>query len=319
MKTVRSARVVALVATTLAAVGACATSSHEVSPAAGFRSVPPSASSAAPPRPSAPPPATSSAPAPPPKPSCPDTGFDCDLQARFAEANAYVEGRPGTSGIVVHDLRTGAEWHNGHASDLTWTASTIKLAMVVDLYTRQRAGEISLTAEDRSLIHAMLHTSDDEAADTLWFRYAGADHMSFNDNFPKYGLTSLAPQSGFTEYYPYWGFQKCTPADLDRLMTYVLTQLPGDERSSIVAELRSVDPIQQWGVWGAGPAAHPGNKDGWSEEQGGWVMNTVGFVGDGERYVLTVMNNLRGEGGYDTGRATVTHVAELIFGGYFPG
>jgi hypothetical protein len=253
----------------------------------------------------------------PGKPACQDTGFPCDLQTRIDAADDYAGGRPGTSGIVVHDLRTGAVWHNGHATDPTWTASTIKLAMVVDLFTRQRDGTISLTEADRTLIHAMLHTSDDKAADTLWFRYAGPDHLAYNDNFPHYGLTSIEPQAGFSDYEPYWGFQKCTPEDLDRLMTYVLTRLPRSERTYIVDELRTVDPIQQWGVWGAGPAAHPGNKDGWSQEQGGWVMNTVGFVGDGERYVLTVMNNLRGEGGYDDGRATVTHVSELIFGGYF--
>lgn len=252
-----------------------------------------------------------------PAASCPDTGFPCDLQARFAAADAYADGRPGTSGIVVHDLRTGAVWQNDHAGDSTWTASTIKLAMVVDLFTRERAGAITLTARDRSLIHAMLHTSDDKAADRLWFKYAGADHMTFNNGFPRYGLTTLRPQAGYTDYYPYWGFQKCTPRDLDRLMTYVLTKLPADERSYIVHELRTVAPVQRWGVWGAGPAARPGNKDGWSSEDGGWVMNTVGFVGDGERYVVSVMNNLRGEGGYDEGRATVTHIAKLIFGGYF--
>ncbi|MGH3761880.1 serine hydrolase [Actinophytocola sp.] len=255
--------------------------------------------------------------APPPKPACADTGFPCDLQARLAAADAYAAGRPGTSGIVVHDLRTGAVWANDHAGDPTWTASTIKLAMAVDLFTRQRAGTIMLTSGDRSLIHAMLHASDNDAADTLWFRYAGADHMAYNDNFRRYGLTSLRPQQGYTAYYPYWGYQKCTPADLDRLMTYVLTRLPASERAYLVRELRSVDPNQRWGVWGAGPAARPGNKDGWSEEDGGWVVNTVGFVGDGERYVVTVMNNLRGEGGYDEGRATVTQVSKLIFGGYF--
>jgi hypothetical protein len=74
---------------------------------------------------------------------------------------------------------------------------------------------------------------------------------------------------------------------------------------------------QQWGVWGAGPAAQPGNKDGWSEEEGGWVMNTVGFVGPDQRYTLAAMNNLSGEGGYDEGRETVTHVSELLFAGRF--
>ena len=33
----------------------------------------------------------------------------------------------------------------------------------------------------------MLHSSDDDAADSLWFSYAGADHMAFNNDFPATG------------------------------------------------------------------------------------------------------------------------------------
>jgi hypothetical protein len=250
-----------------------------------------------------------------PAPECPlpVEGFDCDFQRRIAAVQKYLATRPGTTGVVLHDLRTGATWHNDHAADPTWTASTIKLAMVVDLFTRDHAGEITLTADDRALIQSMLHSSDDNAADTLWFRYAGDDHMAYNDNFATYGLTSLQPQRGYTEFYPYWGFQKCTPEDLDRLIHYVLTQLPAADRTYILDQMRTVAPNQQWGVWGAGPAATPGNKNGWSEEDGGWVMNSVGFVGPGQRFTLAEMNNLRGEGDYDTGRETVTHVAELLF------
>jgi hypothetical protein len=249
--------------------------------------------------------------------SQPAAGFDCDFQNRIAAVQSYLDSRPGTTGIVLHDMVTGAVWRNDHAGDLTWTASTIKLGMVVDLFTRERAGEITLTDADRALVAAMLHSSDDDAANTLWRRYAGRDHMTYNRNLPAYGMTSLEPQKGFTDYYPYWGFQKCTPDDLDRLIHYVLTDLPPDERSYIVGEMRNVDPDQQWGVWGAGPAAQPGNKNGWSEEEGGWVMNTVGFAGPGERFTLAVMNNLAGAGAYDDGRETVTHVAELLFANRF--
>lgn len=247
----------------------------------------------------------------------PDTGFDCDFQRRIAAVQDYLATRPGTTGVVLHDQQTGAVWHNDHAADPTWTASTIKLAMVVDLLTRDHEGEITLTDDDRALIQAMLHSSDDDAADTLWYRYAGEDHMSFNDNFAQYGMTSLEPQKGYTDFYPYWGFQKCTPEDLDRLIHYVLTDLPEPDRAYILGEMRTVATNQQWGVWGAGPAATPGNKNGWSEEDTGWVMNTVGFAGPGERYTLAEMNNLSGEGDYDTGRETVTHVAELLFAGRF--
>jgi hypothetical protein len=247
----------------------------------------------------------------------PESGFDCVFQQRFAAVQAYVAGRPGTVGIVVRDRDTGAVWRNEHAEDMTWTASTIKLAMIVDLYTRQGERTIRLSATDRAAIDAMLHDSDDDAAKALWAKYSGHDHMAFNRAFPRYGMTSLRPERGFSDTYPYWGFQKCTASDLDRLMTYVLTILPAAERAAIVDRMRTVAPNQQWGVWGAGPAARPGTKAGWSEEEGGWVMNSVGFVGPGERYTVAIMNNLAGHGGHDDGRTTDTEVARLIFDGRF--
>ncbi|MFL6141224.1 MAG: tat pathway signal sequence [Labedaea sp.] len=319
----RRVAAVALSAVTLLGVAGCGSSTSRAdappsSPAPAVLSVEPPSSV-----PSAPVSSATSVPAPPPTApkakDCPlpKSGFDCDFQRRFAGVQAYLAKRPGTVGIVVRDRQTGAVWRNEHAGDLTWTASTIKLGMTVDLLLRDRSGAITLSTEDRSLIKAMLHSSDDKAADTLWFRYAGADHLAFNNAFPGYGLTSLQPQRGFSNFYPYWGFQKCTPDDLDRLIGYVLTTLPPDLRDYILGELRTVAANQQWGVWGAGPAAKPGNKDGWSEEQGGWVMNTVGFVGPGERYTLAAMNNLRGKGGYDAGKATVTEVARQLFAGRF--
>jgi hypothetical protein len=252
---------------------------------------------------------------PSPTPDCPEQdGFDCAWQQRFAEVKAYVATRPGTVGIVLRDRQTGAVWRNGAADTPVWTASTIKLAMTVNLFERDRAGTITLSGSDRAAIQAMLHSSDDDAADSLWFKYAGADHMAFNNAFVRYGMTSLQPERGYSKFFPYWGFQKCTPTDLDHLINYVLTRIPADTRDYIVKQLQAVDPDQQWGVWAAGPSAAPGNKDGWSEEDTGWVMNSVGFAGPGQRYTLAIMNSLNGRGGYDEGRTTDSHVAELLFG-----
>ncbi|WNV89225.1 tat pathway signal sequence [Umezawaea sp. Da 62-37] len=250
-------------------------------------------------------------------PECPDTGFDCDLQDRFAQVETYIATRPGTVGIVVRDRETGAVWRNAHATDLVWTASTIKLVMVVDLLKRDRDSTITLTGEDHDLIARMLHTSDDIAADELWTRYSGDDHTTFNKAFPSYGMTSLAPQEGYTDTFPYWGFQKCTTDDLDRLMTHVLADMDKNDSTPVLEAMRTVGEEQQWGVWGAGPAAHPGNKDGWSEEDTGWVMNTVGFVGPDERYTLAIMNDLHRQGGYQEGRDTDTEIARLLFNGRF--
>jgi hypothetical protein len=252
-------------------------------------------------------------------PTCPvpGTDFDCDLRQRIQKAQQYVTTRPGATGIVLRDRQTGQVWRNDKAGDLVWTASTIKLAMTVNLFLRDKAGQITLSTDDRNLIQRMLNSSDDKAADSLWFKYAGADHMAFNNAFPDYGMTTIQPQKGFSNFYPYWGFQKCTPQDLDALINYVLTKLPADTRDYIVNQLRAVAPNQQWGVWAAGPAAQPGNKDGWSLEQGGWVMNSVGFVGPDARYTLAVMNSLQGQGGYDQGRETDSQVAKILFDGRF--
>jgi beta-lactamase class A len=243
------------------------------------------------------------------------TTSDCDLQNRVAAADAYLATRPGSVGYVLRDRKTGATYRNSHAGELVWTASTIKLAMVVDLLTRQRAGIVTLSDSDRKLMAAMMHSSDDDATDTLWARYGGPDHQAYNAAFPRYGMTDLQPQRGFSSIYPYWGFQKSTANDLDRLINYTLTNLQPAETAAIVYELQNVAPNQQWGVWGAGPAMAPGNKDGWSLEQGGWVVNSVGFAGPGQRYTLAVMNSLGGAGGYDDGVATTTRLSQVLLAG----
>ena len=240
---------------------------------------------------------------------------DCDLTRRVAQADAYLAERPGTVGYVLRDRQTGFVHRNAHAADPVWTASTIKLAMVDDLLVRNRAGAITLTASDRQLMAAMLHSSDDDAADTLWSRYGGADHQRFNADFAALGLAGFRPQPGYSSVHPYWGFQKAAPDDLDRLMTFTLSALDPADSAAVVDALQHVAPNQQWGVWGAGPDLAPGNKDGWSREDSGWVTNSVGFAGAHQRYTLAVMNDLGSAGGYDDGVATTTHLAEVLLAG----
>jgi hypothetical protein len=241
--------------------------------------------------------------------------LDCDLQHRVATADAYLAGRPGAVGYVLRDRGTGAVYRNAGAGASIWSASTIKLAIAVDLLVRNRSGTIKLTPQDQKLMQAMIHASDNDATDSLWSKFGGSDHQSFNRNFPTYGMTDLMPQRGFSDVFPYWGFQKTTANDLDRLMNYTLARMTPLESAAMVNEMQHVDPDQQWGVWGAGAPMAPGNKNGWSQEQGGWVINSVGFAGPGQRYTLAVMNSLGGAGGYDDGVATTTHLAQMLLAG----
>lgn len=62
---------------------------------------------------------------------------------RISQADAYLATRPGTVGYVLRDRTTGQAHRNDAAATMTWTASTIKLAMVVDLLNGARAGQIT--------------------------------------------------------------------------------------------------------------------------------------------------------------------------------
>jgi hypothetical protein len=64
------------------------------------------------------------------------------------------------------------------------------------------------------------------------------------------------------------------------------------------------------------PANEPGNKDGWSVEKPGWIIDSVGFAGPAARYTLTMMNSLQGEGNYQDGTDTVTQVAAILSQGH---
>ncbi|MFQ6325111.1 MULTISPECIES: tat pathway signal sequence [unclassified Nocardia] len=242
-------------------------------------------------------------------------GFDCDMSNRIAAVDAYLSGRPGVTGYVVRDRVSGGVYANENAENSVWTASTIKLAIAEDLLNRARVGAIDLTPGDRGLMESMLATSNDAAADFLWNKYAGFDRMAYNNAFRANGMVTLVPLPTTTALFPDWSFQKCTAADLDRLMDNIFTRMHPDDRSYLFDRMRSVDMNQHWGVWGAGPKMQPGLKNGWSAEQGGWVVNSVGFAGPGERYTLAIMSSLGDAGGYTEGAETDTKVAELLFSG----
>ncbi|OKH69646.1 hypothetical protein EB74_29695 [Mycobacterium sp. SWH-M5] len=245
--------------------------------------------------------------------SCAAGTGQCDIRERLADAERYLQTRPGTVGFVLRDRATGGVYRNANAATPIWTASTIKLAMVADLLTREQAGSLRLTATDRQQMAAMLRSSDNAAADALWSRYGGPSDV-FNTNFVRLGMANVRPQPGFGDVYPYWGFQKGTADDFDALINYVLTRLTPTNTAAVVAEMRRVDNSQQWGVWGAGAAMTPGNKNGWSQEQGGWVVNSVGFAGPQQRYTLAIMNGLNSEGDYDDGVQTTTDLARILLG-----
>jgi hypothetical protein len=262
-------------------------------------------------------------PTPSPTPTCDTTvasGFPCAMRDRIVDVKHYLRRLPGTIGIVLHDRTTGATWHNAHAGTLIPAASTIKLAMMTDLLLRNRAGQIHLTPADRAAMFQALYTSNDDDATYLWNRYEDA---SFMDRARAFGMHSTQ----FTNS-AFWGNVDTTARDLDNLINYVLTKTPPHIRGYLVHRLQHVSALdQQWGVWGAGPANHPGNKDGWEQDPDGfgvWITNTVGFAGPNQQYTLAITYNMgsfgeNGNTGFKFGTNKLTQIAAMLFQGQHTG
>jgi hypothetical protein len=221
--------------------------------------------------------------------------------------------------VVFTDRRTGAVWRAGPTTHPGWTASTIKLAMAADLLARDRAGAIALSAADHHDIDTMLNFSDEAASDRLWKAYGGDDMLArFRSGF---GMAGLAFVPGFTKS-TYWGFVKCTADDLSALMLHVLARSDPADRAYLVAAMRGVAPNQRWGVWAAGAAQQPGNKDGWSDESDSygkhWVTDTVGFAGPDERYAVAIMYQVEPGRSLAEGVHAVSDLTALLFGAPVP-
>ncbi len=262
---------------------------------------------------------TSAPPTPAPtSPACHPTPWPCDQQQRFAAAAAYarrVVGPHGYLAVSFTDRTTGATWRTGDTAHPGWTASTIKLAIAADLLARDRSGAVHLSAADHHDIATMLNFSDEAATDRLWKAY-GDDAMLARFR-SRLGMTGLRFVPGFTAS-TYWGFVKCTTDDLAALVHHVLTTTDPADRATLVAALRGVAPNQRWGVWAAGAAERPGNKDGWSFESDAygrhWVTDTVGFAGPDERYAVAVMYQVDPAGSLAGGVHAVSDVVALLFG-----
>ena len=218
-----------------------------------------------------------------------------DLARRGAAADAYAARRGGVTGIVIRDRVTGATWRNAAAARPFRAASTVKLAIAADLLGRRRAGAIRLDGRDLADLRAMIVRSDNGAASRLWDRSAG-----IAARLPAYGLTTATGTGR-------WGTVRCSPDDLERLVTYVLERTHPADRATLVGLLRAVDVDQRFGVLGVSAEFEPGAKNGWTTSPTGWAVSTVGFAG---RFSVAIMADLPSS--FDPAVDTITTTAILL-------
>ncbi|WP_018349153.1 hypothetical protein [Longispora albida] len=236
-------------------------------------------------------------------------GWDCNWPARFAAAQAIVDGKSGALAIVLRDRKTGAVWRTGDTNTKMWTGSTIKLAMATHILESDR--ELS-TAQSKDM-RDMLSWSSDAAADRLWAQFG--KHTMLGAFRERYGMSGLTMAGSNND----WGALACRADDLSNLMSYILDKLNLNDRSYLTNAMRKVSDVQHWGVWSAGADLNPGNKNGWLENfhsgQSHWCTSTVGFAGPDERYTLSIMYQMSPErDSLDLGARTLSDITAKVFG-----
>ena len=246
-----------------------------------------------------------------------DSPWDCEQQQRFAAATAFLDEKPGDLAVIVQDRRTDAVWSAGTTGNTTWTASTIKLAIVATILEWDRAGKITIDAETTANMTDALVNSSNDAATALWYRYGG--QPMFDRFRSTYQMTALSVVPGYDLF---WRNLQCSAEDLHHLMLYVLTNLHLDDRTYIIEQLRGVASNQQWGVWAVGSPLKPGNKNGWAEKTDSsgthWVTHTVGFAGPSQQYIIVATYDLPPSGTMSDGVHAVSDLIATVFGEAVP-
>ncbi|MGX4709923.1 hypothetical protein LZP97_05455 [Rhodococcus sp. DMF-1] len=261
------------------------------------------------------------------------------LPDRMTAAAATAAGRGADVTIAALDRRTGLRVVGGVDTPVE-TASVAKLFIADDLLYRAATGELPLGGSDYDRITAMLESSDDSAANDLWFRHGDSEIVE--RTAARHALTgTVAPVDGL------WWNTVTTASDL---LTWYADLLDGtgglDEwgRATIVGHLRAAGPVgadgydQRFGLPdGLSDTTGLGVKQGWMCcLDGRWIHLSTGFVGDDERYVLVVLSrelvhydadddrwtdlpdtalfDVTGDASAQHARETVTEVVRTVFG-----
>jgi hypothetical protein len=164
------------------------------------------------------------------------------------------------------------------------TASLVKLFMAEDVLHRARSGLETIDEADRARLRAMVRSSDDTAASSVWVRFGGGRLVV--DVAARYGLAGTAPPAADGR----WGLTTTTARDVAVFLTRLPELAHPDDAAALLGWMAEITPVaadgydQRFGLL-ASPGAVAA-KQGWMCCVGGMRhLHSVG-VRDGRVLVL---------------------------------
>lgn len=229
---------------------------------------------------------------------------------------AVVEAGPaeedGTYSVAVLDRATGELEGNRNRATPLYSASLVKLVVAIDVLQR-RSGGLHVEESDLALIRRSLSASDDDAMNTLWDRFQGAEAVE--RVAAQLRLTTLRPPSSPGN----WGDTLLSATDMVLLFDHVLTRMPPPERDLIMGALDSASPIaaggfdQAYGFDARAVREPTATKGGWMCCRDGEIsMHSAAVVGPSRRFVAAILSTHAGGSGYSPAKESVTDLAEHL-------
>jgi beta-lactamase class A len=273
---------------------------------------------------------------PPPEPvsdGVPDSERE-RVENALGEAAQRIEGYDGVAGVYVRDIE-GDFGYGIRPDEEFFTASTIKLPVMVAVYRKVDEGELSLSQmieikeEDWAagagwlqweragtrqtvgdLLLLMMTQSDNVATNALVRTVGGADHI--NEVARSLGAeNTLLYQKVSSERAAIPQLDnRSTPRDMAAMLQKIADGEAASEKScGYMIDLMDLNELDWWLDAGLPANVYAANKAGWLYE----VYDDVGIVKAGDRpYVVAIMSKY-GSGDVDQGQVLIEELSRTVW------
>jgi beta-lactamase class A len=273
---------------------------------------------------------------PPPEPvsdGVPDSERE-RVENALGEAAQRIEGYDGVAGVYVHDLE-GDFSYGVRPDEEFFTASTVKLPIMVAVYRKVDEGELSFSQmieikeEDWAagagwlqweragtrqtvgdLLLLMMTQSDNVATNALVRTVGGADHI--NEVARSLGAeNTLLYQKVSSERAAIPQLDnRSTPRDMATMLQKIADGEAASEKScGYMIDLMDLNELDWWLDAGLPANVYAANKAGWLYE----VYDDVGIVKAGDRpYVVAIMSKY-GSGDVDQGQVLIEELSRTVW------
>jgi hypothetical protein len=184
-------------------------------------------------------------------------------------------------GVAALNLRTGDFAEGRSGARQFFSASLVKLIVVVDMLDRRRLEGMAISDADLRLVARALSASDDGAMNALWGKFDGVGAIGRVAG--RIGLTATKAPGDPSQ----WGETLVTAGDFVRIYQHILVNMPPEDRAVIVNALAATaqtaaDGFDQFfGLLGQGASPHVYAKQGWvSYRPARLFLHSAGVVHD---------------------------------------